>query len=219
MSSGSPPTLWWLLITSAVPSLPPLSIRSGYSVPCTRNSASVRPPVFSSKMRTNSSPIALRLASGSVTPGERVEEAVAGVDVDQLDAHVAPEGLDDLLALVLAHQPGVDVDARELWPIARWTSAAATDESTPPDSAQIARASPTWARMRGDLLVDDRAIVHVGSQPARSWRNARSTAMPCACARPRGGTARPRSGARRPRARPPAHRWSMRWRGTRRAPR
>ena len=68
MSSGSPPTMWWLLITSAVPSAPPLSIRSGYSVPCTRNSASVSPPVFSSKMRTNSSPIALRFTSGSVMP-------------------------------------------------------------------------------------------------------------------------------------------------------
>ena len=56
--------------------------------------------------------LALRLRLGDA--GEPLEVALAGVDVDQLDAHVAPERLDDLLALVLAHQPGVDVDAREL---------------------------------------------------------------------------------------------------------
>ncbi len=54
MSSGSPPTLWWLLITAAVPSAPPVSMRSGYSVPCTRILAAASPaspacrPVFSS---------------------------------------------------------------------------------------------------------------------------------------------------------------------------
>ncbi|COW01047.1 Uncharacterised protein [Mycobacterium tuberculosis] len=37
-SSGRPPTLWWLLMF-AVPLPPPDSTTSGYSVPCTRNSA------------------------------------------------------------------------------------------------------------------------------------------------------------------------------------
>jgi hypothetical protein len=46
------------------------------------------PPVFSSKIRTNSSPIVLRFSSGSTTP-RALEEPVAGVDVDELDAHVA----------------------------------------------------------------------------------------------------------------------------------
>ena len=114
MSSGSPPTLWWLLITAAVPSLPPDSMRSGYSVPWTRNSASDRPPVCSSKMRMNSSPIALRFSSGSTIPCQPVEEPVGGVDVDQLDTHVAAERLGDLGALAEAHQPGVDVDARQV---------------------------------------------------------------------------------------------------------
>ena len=39
--------------------------------------------------------------------------------------------------------------------MARCTIAAATAESTPPDSAQIARPSPICSRMRVDLLVDD----------------------------------------------------------------
>ena len=80
----------------------PLSITSGYSVPWTRNVASVRPPVFSSKIRTNSSPMILRFSSGSVTPAQALEEPLAGVDVDELDAHVAPERLDDLLRLAFA---------------------------------------------------------------------------------------------------------------------
>ena len=68
----------------------------------------------SSKTRMNSSPMALRFVSGIGDAGEAVEEAVGGVDVDQLDPHRAPERVGDLLALALAHQPGVDVDAREL---------------------------------------------------------------------------------------------------------
>ena len=70
--------------------------------------------MFSSKMRTNCSPMILRFSSGSVMPRESLEEPLAGVDVDELDAHVPPEGLHDLLGLALAHEPGVDVDAGEL---------------------------------------------------------------------------------------------------------
>ena len=62
----------------------------------------------------NSAPMTLRLASGSVTPRELVEEAVLGVDGDERDLEVVAEGGDDLLALVLAHQAVVDEHAREL---------------------------------------------------------------------------------------------------------
>ena len=72
------------------------------------------PPAASSKMRMNSSPIALRLSSGSMHALEPLEEPVGGPHVDELDAEVAPEGLDHLLALVLAHEAGVDEHAREL---------------------------------------------------------------------------------------------------------
>ena len=72
------------------------------------------PPAASSKTRMNSSPMVLRLSSGSVTPGEALEEPVGGPHVDELDALVAAEGLDDLLALALAHEAGVDEHAGEL---------------------------------------------------------------------------------------------------------
>ena len=52
--------------------------------------------------------------------------------------------------------------------MAWWTRAAATAESTPPDSPQMARPAPTWARMASTWLLDDGAIVHVGRQPQAS---------------------------------------------------
>ena len=62
----------------------------------------------------NSSPTILRFSSGSVTPASRVEEPLAGVDVDERHLEVPAERLDDLLGLVLAEQPVVDEDARQL---------------------------------------------------------------------------------------------------------
>ena len=53
----------------------------------------------------------LPLGLGIVDSGEAVEEAVGGVDVDELDAVLLAEGGDDLLGLVLAHHPVVDEDA------------------------------------------------------------------------------------------------------------
>ena len=64
--------------------------------------ASPSPPesrATSSKTRMNSSPIRLRLTSGSSTPRSAVEEPVSGLHVDELDVELAAERLLDLLAL------------------------------------------------------------------------------------------------------------------------
>ena len=66
MSSGNPPTLWWLFIRAA--SLVPDSITSGYKVPCTRKRASSIPAAASSNKRIKSSPIIFLFSSGSNTP-------------------------------------------------------------------------------------------------------------------------------------------------------
>ena len=93
-------------------------------------------------------------------------------------------------------------------PIARWTSSAATAESTPPERPQIARAV-------ADLLADrarpaprsteagdqSRAQPHDVAEEARRGSRCRT-----ACGRPRGGTGCRRARARRPRARRPASR-------------
>ena len=62
----------------------------------------------------NSAPIALRLASGSVTPLQLVEEAPLGVHRHERHLEVVAKGADHLIALALAHQPVVDEHACEL---------------------------------------------------------------------------------------------------------
>ena len=63
-------------------------------------------------------------------------------------------------------------------PTARWTRVAATAESTPPDSAQITRPAPTWARM----LSVASAMKEPGVQDGVHWqtvnRKLRSTSRP-----------------------------------------
>jgi hypothetical protein len=56
-------------------------------------------------------------------------------------------------------------------PTARCTSSAATEESTPPESPQITRPSPTCARIAAicSSMID--AALHVRSQPQMSDRN------------------------------------------------
>ena len=56
----------------------------------------------------------LALLLGVDHPHQSVEEPVGGVHRDQLDALGTAEGVDHLLAFVLAHQAGVDEHASEL---------------------------------------------------------------------------------------------------------
>ena len=110
----------------------------------------------SSNMRMNSSPIALRFSSGSVTPARRSKKrSAASTWISSrpmlrrnvsVTSSLSPRRI----------RPVSTYTHVSRWPIARWTSAAATAESTPPDSAQIARPSPTCAADALHLLVDDR---------------------------------------------------------------
>ena len=54
--------------------------------------------------------------------------------------------------------------------MARCTSAAATEESTPPDSAHSTCRSPTWARIAATCSSMMFAEVQVGAMPATSYR-------------------------------------------------
>ncbi len=164
MSSGRPPTLWWLLMFAAV--CEPDSITSGYSVPCTRNLAPVCSRATSSNTRMNSSPIALRLPSGSVTP--------ASFARNRSCAFTCTSGTWKCRANVSSTCSGSpsrfspwSTNTHVSWsPIARYTRSAATEESTPPESAHRTCASPTCARISRDLLVDDVRRGPIGQQPA-----------------------------------------------------
>ena len=63
--------------------------------------------------------------------------------------------------------------------MARWTSAAATAESTPPERPQIARPSPIWARTASTVSSMIDAVVQLPGMPAISCRNRSSTCWPC----------------------------------------
>ncbi len=74
----------------------------------------------------------------------------------------------------------VSTNTQVSWePMARCTSAAATAESTPPDSPQMARPSPTWARMASIEVSMTELIVQVGRQPQASYRKCSSSSWPC----------------------------------------
>ena len=63
-------------------------------------------------------------------------------------------------------------------PMALCTSAAATAESTPPDRPQMARASPTWARIASTDASMKLDMVQSPGRPARSCRNRVSRSWP-----------------------------------------
>ena len=98
--------------------------------------------------------LALRLGLGHTL--EPLEVPFTGTHVDQLDAHVAAERLDHLIALVEPHQPGVDVDACQL----RADRAMYQRRGDGRIDATAERADhPARTHLgphRGDLLVDDR---------------------------------------------------------------
>ena len=62
--------------------------------------------------------------------------------------------------------------------MARWTSAAATAESTPPDRPQMARPWPTCARIAATCSSTMLSMVQDGRQPASSRKRARMR-WPC----------------------------------------
>ena len=113
MSSGSPPTLWCDLMVAASlgARLDDVGVQGALD-----EEAGVRRrrAATSSKTRMKVSPMALRLASGSVTPSRTPEEAVGRLHVDEVDVELAAEGLLDLVGLARAHEPGVDEDTGEL---------------------------------------------------------------------------------------------------------
>ena len=67
----------------------------------------------------------------------------------------------------------------ELSPMAEWMSVAATVESTPPDSAQTTRPSPTCSRMRAvDSSMND-LMVQSPVHPQTPKAKLRRISVPC----------------------------------------
>ena len=148
----------------------------------------------------NSRPMILRFCSGSLTPAERGEELVAGVDVDDAGVQAAGEHLHDQPRLVQAQQPVVDEDAGQL------VADGAVDERRRHariDPAREAENHLLGADLRadaGDGLGDVIAHHPVGPGAADVEHEALEHRRAAGwCASLRGGTARRRNGgSRRP---------------------
>ena len=97
----------------------------------------------------NSAPIALRLASGSLTPCRRSRKRSSASTATSGTLKWSRKAGDHLVALVLAHQPVVDEHARQ--PVAdRAVHEQGGDRRVDAaDSPQITRPAPTWARIAG----------------------------------------------------------------------
>ena len=122
----------------------------------------------SSNTRMNSSPIALRFSSGSVTPASRSKKRSLASTWMSSIPWCRWNVSTTWAASPLRSRP-VSTKTQVSWgPTARCTSAAATEESTPPDSPQMTRSWPTWARICSIEVSMIDAIVQVGSQPQTS---------------------------------------------------
>jgi hypothetical protein len=130
---------------------------------------------------TNSRPMILRLASGSLTPASAAQELARRIDVDHLARQVAGEHVHHLLASFRRSRPW-STNTQVSWsPMARWISAAATDESTPPDRPRMTSSSADLRADARDRLVDVVAHVPVAGAAADVEHEAgEDVALPCA---------------------------------------
>ena len=124
----------------------------------------------SSKTRMNSVPITLRLASGSVTPASRSRKRASASTATSGTLKVSRNAAITCSPSPLRIRPWSTKTQVSWSPIARWTSSAATDESTPPESPQITRPSPTWARIRAICSSTIDAALQLRSAPQMSSR-------------------------------------------------
>ena len=74
---------------------------------------------------------------------QRVEETLLAFNVNNVQAKVVAEHLHHLLRFVQAQQTVVHEYAGQVLPIARCSSIAVTEESTPPERPRITLSSPT----------------------------------------------------------------------------
>ena len=116
----------------------------------------------------------LALLLGVGDAGERRQELVAGIDVDRRARRgCARTCRITCVGLVLAQQAVVDEHAGQPVADRAWISAAATDESTPPDRPRMHLVAADLRADRGDRLVDVVGHVPVAAAAADVVHEAR----------------------------------------------
>ncbi len=118
----------------------------------------------------NSAPIALRLASGSVTPRSFSRKRSSASTATSGTLKVSRKVLTTCSPSSFRIRPW-STNTHVSWsPTARCTSSAATEESTPPERPQITLPSPTCSRIRRTCSSTIEAADQVRSQPHTSVR-------------------------------------------------
>ena len=126
----------------------------------------------------NSRPMILRLRSGSVTPRSFARKRFAASTNTTLRCSRSAKRRRTCAPSSLRSRPlSTNTQVRRS-PMARWTSRAATEESTPPDRAQMTRPfSPTWPRIFSTASSMKEAAFQSRRQPHTS-RKLESTRLP-----------------------------------------
>jgi hypothetical protein len=123
-------------------------------------------------------PMILRLASGSETPRslsrKRSSASTATRGTWKWSRNVRTTCSPSFLRII----PWSTKTHVSWSPIARWTSSAATEESTPPERPQMTFLSPTCARMRSSCSSTMEPALHVRSHAQTSPRNVLRTSWP-----------------------------------------
>ena len=132
----------------------------------------------SSKMRMKSSPMILRLRSGSVTPARAAKYRSAAFTWTRSILNWRRKVSSTWSASPARISP-VSTKTQVSWsPMALWTSAAATAESTPPLRAHSTRSVPTWACTAATCCSMIETWVHAGRHPQASSRKRSNTSLP-----------------------------------------
>ena len=126
----------------------------------------------------NSAPIALRLASGSLSPFSRARKRSSPSTATSGTLNWSRNAAITCSPSFLRIIPW-STNTQVSWsPTALWTKSAATEESTPPESAQMTLPVPTWARIAATCSSMMFAALQLRAQPQMSSRNVVSTCCP-----------------------------------------
>ena len=179
ISSGSPPTLWWDLMTDVGPPKADLdSMISGYNVPWPRNWAPSTFLASASKTSMKSLPMIFLFFSGSVTPTSAVKN-FSWASTNLMFMSRLARRLTSSWAFSFRRKSPLSTKMQcRFFPTALWIRVAATEESTPPERPMITFLSPTasliWAM--APSLKD--FMVQFCSHPQTSKRKWRIMAAP-----------------------------------------
>ncbi|CKT86859.1 Uncharacterised protein [Mycobacterium tuberculosis] len=121
----------------------------------------------------------LRLPSGALTPDSASRKVSAASTVTRLAPVAATKSRCTCARSPARNSPWSTKTQVNRSPMARCTRAAATAESTPPDSPQMAWPSPIWVRTCSISALAMLAGVHWAPSPAKSCKNRLSTCCPC----------------------------------------